>query len=129
MTIDRAIDILGRYVDNDLNQADPSWVREVLCNSCSCTRDELEELGLAYIFPDDFWEEDERAQNKQEAAKKTYELEYRETNVGFFEVEADSEDAAIDEFWYQVEEGKIDLLKAYPEDSVVRVCGVLEEDR
>lgn len=46
MTVERAKEILMQYVDNDLNTADPGYVREVLYNLC--TREELEELG--------FWE-------------------------------------------------------------------------
>ena len=57
MTLDRAIDIIGRYVDQDLNSADPEWVREVLIECCGCTQDELKELGLDYLFPDDYWNE------------------------------------------------------------------------
>ena len=53
--LNRVIDILCRYVDNDLNSADPEWVREVLINCCDCTQDELTEIGLDYIFPDDYW--------------------------------------------------------------------------
>lgn len=39
-----------------------------------------------------------------------YEIRYEETMVGFFEVEAESEDEAIQKFWSEAEEGKIDLL-------------------
>ena len=56
MTLERAEDILCRYVDQDLESADPGWVREVLINCCGCTKGELIELGLDYIFPDDYWE-------------------------------------------------------------------------
>jgi len=40
-----------------------------------------------------------------------FDIKYTETNVGWFEVEAESEEEALDEFWYQVGEGSIDLLK------------------
>ncbi len=53
--LERITDILCRYVDNDLNSADPEWVREVLVNCCGCTSEELKEIGLDYIFPDDYW--------------------------------------------------------------------------
>lgn len=39
-----------------------------------------------------------------------YEIRYEETMVGFFEVEAESETEAIQKFWSEAEEGKIDLL-------------------
>lgn len=55
MTLDRAIDIIGRYVDQDLEYADPRLVREVLLSCCDCTREEISELGLDYLFPDDYW--------------------------------------------------------------------------
>lgn len=42
---------------------------------------------------------------------KTYTIEYTETNVGYFDVEAESEEEALDEFWYQVAKGSIDLLR------------------
>ena len=40
-----------------------------------------------------------------------YTIRYTETNVGYFDVEAPDEFAAIDEFWRQVETGWIDLLR------------------
>lgn len=40
-----------------------------------------------------------------------YTIRYTETNVGYFDVEAPDELAAIDEFWYLVGEGRIDLLR------------------
>ena len=39
-----------------------------------------------------------------------YEIRYEETLVGFFEVEAENETEAIQKFWSEAEEGKIDLL-------------------
>lgn len=44
MTKERVIDILVSYIDNDLDTANPSYVREVLEDICS--EDELKELGL-----------------------------------------------------------------------------------
>lgn len=48
---------------------------------------------------------------------KTYTIEYTETNVGYFDVEAESEEEALDEFWHQVETGYIDLLRTQIIDS------------
>ncbi len=48
---------------------------------------------------------------------KTYTIRYTETSVGFFDVEASDELAAIDEFWRQVDEGFIDLLRTQIMDS------------
>lgn len=48
---------------------------------------------------------------------KTYTIEYTETNIGYFDVEAESEEEALDEFWYQVGEGSIDLLRTQIMDS------------
>ena len=48
---------------------------------------------------------------------KTYTIEYTETNVGYFDVEAESEEEALDEFWYQVGEGHIDILRTQIMDS------------
>ena len=57
MTLERAIDIIRNYVDQDLYGCDPEWVREVLVDRCGCTLDELKELGLDVIFPDNYWEQ------------------------------------------------------------------------
>ena len=46
-----------------------------------------------------------------------YEIEYTETNVGYFDVEADSEEDAVKEFWRMVGEGEIDLLDTSIEES------------
>lgn len=54
MTLERAIDIIGRYVDQDLDSAEPWWIREVLTNCCGCTQQEVKELGFDYLFPDDY---------------------------------------------------------------------------
>lgn len=40
----RIIDIFVGYIDNDLETADPGYVREVLRDLC--TDDELKELGI-----------------------------------------------------------------------------------
>lgn len=56
MTLERAQKILMQYVDNDLNSADPGYVREVLSNLC--TKDELKELGFwDWLCFEDFEEE------------------------------------------------------------------------
>lgn len=50
MTKERVMDILARYVDNDLCSADPDYVREVLLSIC--TMEEIKELGLDYLWDD-----------------------------------------------------------------------------
>lgn len=50
MTLERCMDILGRYVDNDLCAAEPGYVREVLTDVCGCNAEELDELGFAYLY-------------------------------------------------------------------------------
>ena len=52
MNIERLEEILIRYIDNDLDAADPSYVREILTNVCGCTAEEIMELGLDYLWPD-----------------------------------------------------------------------------
>lgn len=47
----------------------------------------------------------------------TYTIKYTETNVGYFDIEADSDDDAIDEFWRLVCDGDINLLNTCIEDS------------
>jgi len=44
MTKERVTEILIEYIDNDLNTADPDYVRDVLQGIC--TTDELKGLGL-----------------------------------------------------------------------------------
>lgn len=44
MTKERVIDILVGYIDNDLETADPGYVRDVVSSLCS--EDEIKELGL-----------------------------------------------------------------------------------
>jgi hypothetical protein len=41
---------------------------------------------------------------------KTYSIKYTETALGWFNVEAENEIEAVQEFWNQVSDGKIDLL-------------------
>lgn len=50
MTKERVMDILARYVDNDLCSADRDYVREVLLSIC--TMEEIKELGLDYLWDD-----------------------------------------------------------------------------
>lgn len=50
MTKERVMDILARYIDNDLCSADPDYVREVLLSIC--TMEEIKELGLDYLWDD-----------------------------------------------------------------------------
>lgn len=40
----------------------------------------------------------------------TYDIKYKETSIGWFEVEAGSYEGAVRKFWEEVESGKIDLL-------------------
>ena len=46
MDLDRVVCILASYIDNDLDSAEPGYVREVLRDVCGCTDNELKELGL-----------------------------------------------------------------------------------
>ena len=56
MTPERIKEILIGYVDNDLESADPDYVREVLYDLCS--KEELEELGFwDWLCFEDFYEE------------------------------------------------------------------------
>ena len=52
---------------------------------------------------------------------KKFEIRYEETMQGFFEVEAETEEEAIEEFWHEVGEGKIDLLDTEMLDSKAEV--------
>ena len=47
---DRLIDILTSYICNDLEAADPGYVKDVLCDRCGCTGDEIAILGLSEYF-------------------------------------------------------------------------------
>lgn len=51
----------------------------------------------------------------------TYDVCYKETCIGWFTVEADSEEDAYDQFWKDVESGKIDLLDTEIMDSSATV--------
>lgn len=46
MTKERIIEILVSYIDNDLESADPGYVRDTLRNQCGCSNDELKELDI-----------------------------------------------------------------------------------
>lgn len=50
ITVDRLLEILRDYVDNDLNNADTDYVREVLRDVCGMTKDELKATGFDYLF-------------------------------------------------------------------------------
>lgn len=50
---ERIADILCRYIDNDLQSADTDYVREVLRDVCVCTTEELEDIGLSYLFEEE----------------------------------------------------------------------------
>lgn len=53
MTKERVVSILISYIDNDLESADPEYVRETLTGVCGCNRQELKELGLLdWLWPD-----------------------------------------------------------------------------
>ena len=57
MTLERAQKIQMQYVDNDLNSADPDYVREVLYNLCD--KDELKELAFwDWLCFEDFYGEE-----------------------------------------------------------------------
>lgn len=46
----RLIEILVGYVENDLESADTDYVREVLYDTCGCTDEELNAVGLNYLI-------------------------------------------------------------------------------
>lgn len=46
MNKERITEILIDYIDNDLETANPGYVREVLRDRCGCTDEELKELGI-----------------------------------------------------------------------------------
>lgn len=52
---------------------------------------------------------------------KKFEIRYEETMVGFFEVEAETAENAVEEFWALVGEGQIDLLDTEMLDSKAEV--------
>lgn len=49
----RIADILCRYIDNDLQSGDANYVREVLRDVCGCTNEELDDIGLSYLFEEE----------------------------------------------------------------------------
>lgn len=53
MSKERVIDILVSYIYNDLESADPGYVREVLADICGCSDEELKELGLEWAVLED----------------------------------------------------------------------------
>lgn len=52
MTITRLKHILLTYIGNDLESADPDYVREVLTDVCYCSMDEIKELQLDFLWQD-----------------------------------------------------------------------------
>lgn len=46
MTKERIIEILVSYIDNDLESAEPGYVKDTLRDQCGCSEDELKELGV-----------------------------------------------------------------------------------
>ncbi len=59
---------------------------------------------------------------------KKFEIRYEETMVGFFDVEAENEEEAIEKFWELAEEGKIDLLDTEMQNSTADVISVYDEE-
>lgn len=53
MTETRLKYILLTYIGNDLCSADPAYVREVLTDVCGCSMDEIKELQLDFLWPDE----------------------------------------------------------------------------
>lgn len=53
ITQERTEDILCRYIDNDLCDADTGYVRDVLRDVCDVTHEEAEDLGIASLFEDE----------------------------------------------------------------------------
>ena len=58
MTVERAMQIAREYIENDLEGAELSYVRDVLVNMIGIEKEEAEEMGIGYIFDEDE-EEDE----------------------------------------------------------------------
>ena len=52
MSNKRLLDILRDYILNDLEVADPEYVRTVLTDVCSCSGEEIYEIGLDWLFPE-----------------------------------------------------------------------------
>ena len=53
MSAERAKDLLRCYVVNDLEAADTDYVREVLCDVCGMSNEELAECGLGDLVVED----------------------------------------------------------------------------
>lgn len=51
MSKKRLMDILREYILNDLDTADPEYIRTVLTDVCLCSSDEVYEIGLDWLFP------------------------------------------------------------------------------
>lgn len=54
MSEKRLMDILRDYILNDLDSAEPGYVRDVLTDICLCTEEEIQEIGLDWLFPTDY---------------------------------------------------------------------------
>lgn len=59
MTRDRLLQILQDYVNNDAEAAEPEYIRNTLVDTCGCSKEEIEEIGFSWLFPDDYWGEEE----------------------------------------------------------------------
>lgn len=53
MTVTRLKYILLKYIGNDLDVAEPGYVREVLTDICGCSMEEIKELQLDWLWPID----------------------------------------------------------------------------
>ncbi len=51
MTLERALEILGDYINYDVMGSEQSYVRDMLRDVCECTWDEIVELGMDYLWP------------------------------------------------------------------------------
>lgn len=59
ISYERLLQILQDYVNADVAEASElEYIRETLVDTCGCSKDELEELGLDWIFPEDYWDDD-----------------------------------------------------------------------
>lgn len=56
MSKKRLMDILRDYIMNDLDSAEPGYVRDVLTDICLCSPSELHEIGLEWLFPDNCYD-------------------------------------------------------------------------
>lgn len=55
MSKKRLMDILRDYILNDLDSAEPDYVRGVLQDICLCTSEEVFEIGLDWLFPEELF--------------------------------------------------------------------------